>query len=112
LVVVPVSFYVKVYNIIKNGSTVPLKFEIFAGPTKLTDVSSIQMIIQYEINCIKGEFINDCWTILTAGEKLVYDPAGGQFVYRWRVSKSVGKCYQVTMVMQEYSTLSVNFKVK
>ena len=28
-------------NIVKAGSTVPLKFEVFAGPTELTDVAVV-----------------------------------------------------------------------
>ena len=40
-----------VYNIVKGGSTVPLKFEIFAGSTELTDIAYIKSLTYAQTAC-------------------------------------------------------------
>ena len=40
-----------VYNVTKNGTTVPFKFEIFAGAAELTDVTLIKSITYVQTSC-------------------------------------------------------------
>ncbi len=40
-----------VFNVVKGGSTVPLKFEVFAGPTELTNTSAVKSFVQTKIAC-------------------------------------------------------------
>ncbi len=43
-----------VFNVVKGGSTVPLKFEVFEGSTELTDPSVIEGFSYEEITCPNG----------------------------------------------------------
>ena len=57
-----------VYNRVKGGSTVPLKFEIFAGTTELTDVAYVNSFSTYgTIACDAGAPIDDIETVATGG---------------------------------------------
>ena len=40
-----------VLNVVKGGSTVPLKFEAFAGTSELTSTSAVKSFVQAEVNC-------------------------------------------------------------
>ena len=101
-----------VYNTVKNGSTVPLKFEIFAGTTELIDVGLIKSLLYVQTNCDLTAITDDIETLATGGTALRYDSTGGQFVYNWKTPSTVGKCYRVTMTTQDGSSLSAYFKLK
>jgi hypothetical protein len=107
----PVDMY-GVYNTVKNGSTVPLKFEIFAGTTELIDVGLIKSLLYVQTNCDLTAITDDIETLATGGTALRYDSTGGQFVYNWKTPSTVGKCYRVTMTTQDGSSLSAYFKLK
>jgi len=102
-----------VWNTVKGGSTVPLKFEVFAGSTnELTETSFIAATFAKQIACIGGT--DDSVEVLaTGGTSLRYDPTGiGQFIYNWQTPKKPGQCYQVTMTTLDGSSLSAFFKLK
>ncbi|MGI8999580.1 MAG: HYR domain-containing protein, partial [Candidatus Limnocylindria bacterium] len=99
-------------NLVKAGSTVPLKFEIFAGSTELTTTSSIQSFKVSTTNCstlgVTG--IDDIEIYSTGGTTLRYDTTGGQFIQNWQTPKAVGVCYTVTMTAVDGSTIVAYFK--
>ncbi len=102
-------------NTVKGGSTVPLKFEIFAGPTELTSTSAIKSIQTLAVSCSSMSPAEDAVTddaLATGGTSLRYDLTAGQFIFNWQTPKSSGACYRVTMTTQDGSTLSANFKLK
>jgi hypothetical protein len=101
-----------VYNIVKNGSTVPLKFEVFAGPIELTDVASIKSLTYAQTSCNADAITDEVETTATGGTSLRYDTAAGQFIYNWKTPKSPGKCYRVTMTTMDNSSLVAYFKLK
>jgi hypothetical protein len=101
-----------VYNVVKNGSTVPLKFEIFAGPTELTDVSAVQSLTANLVTCQTGVVEDTIEVTATGGTSLRYDTTGGQFVYNWKTPSTAGKCYRVTMTTLDGSSLVAYFKLK
>jgi hypothetical protein len=101
-----------VFNTVKNGSTVPLKFEVFAGPTELTSTSSVKSLTQALMACDASAITDDIETTATGGTSLRYDTTAGQFVYNWQTPKTVGKCYRVTMTTLDGSTLVAFFKLK
>jgi len=98
-------------NIVKGGSTVPFKFEIFAGPTELTDTSYIKFSA-VKIACDFSAPTDVIEVTSTGGTSLRYDPIAGQFVYNWQTPKTPGICYQVKMTTLDGSSLSANFKLK
>jgi hypothetical protein len=101
-----------VYNTVKNGSTVPLKFEVFAGATELTATSAVKSFVQTKIACDGTAPQDDVELTTTGGTSLRYDTTAGQFVQNWQTPKTAGACYRVTMTTQDGSALSALFKLK
>jgi hypothetical protein len=99
-----------VYNIIKGGRTVPLKFEIFAGSTELTDIAYIKSLTYAQTSCDANATTDEIETTATGGTSLRY--ADGQFIYNWKTPNSAGKCYRVTMTTIDGSSLVAYFKLK
>lgn len=100
------------YNSVKGGSTVPLKFEIFAGSTELTDVAYVTPITTAQVACEAGAYIDEIETTATGATVLRYDATGGQFIYNWQTPKKPGNCYRVTMTTVDGSALVAYFKLK
>jgi hypothetical protein len=101
-----------VYNTVKGGSTVPLKFEVFAGGTELTTVSSVKSFVQTSISCSTSAVLDEIEVVSTGGTSLRYDSTGGQFIQNWQTPKAAGSCYKVTMTTQDGSSLIAYFKLK
>ena len=99
-------------NTVKGGSTVPLKFEVFAGPAELTDTTVVKSFVQTKIACDGTAPLDDIEFTTTGGTSLRYDTTGGQFIQNWQTPKSAGTCYKVTMTTQDGSLLSALFKLK
>ena len=101
-----------VWNTVKGGSTVPLKFEIFAG-TELTDVSAIKSFTTAQVSCPGSSVVTDAIEITTTGGTMLrYDSTGGQFIQNWATPKKPGACIKVTMTAQDNSTIIANFILK
>jgi hypothetical protein len=101
-----------VLNTVKGGSTVPLKFEIFAGSTELTDPAYVASFVQAKIQCDGSAATDEIEVTTTGGTSLRYDPVAGQFVQNWQTPKQPGQCYRVTMTTQDGSSLVAYFKLK
>jgi hypothetical protein len=111
----PVDMGETMYNTVKGGSTVPLKFEVFrAGSNyELSDVSIVkQPLTATQINCTNG--VEDSIEVLapTNGTSLRYDTNGSQFIYNWQTPKKVGACYKVTVETKDGISMSARFKMK
>ncbi|GGB89851.1 hypothetical protein N798_03660 [Knoellia flava TL1] len=101
-----------VLNTVKNGSTVPLKFEVFSGSTELTDTSVVQSFKVTNMSCSTNVATDDIELTTSGSTVLRYDATGGQFIQNWQTPKSPGSCYLVTMTTQDGSKISANFKLK
>jgi len=104
-----------VLNTVKGGSTVPLKFEIFAGPVgtnELTSTSSVFSFTQTKIACDGSMPTDQIEVTTTGGTSLRYDTVAGQFIQNWQTPKSAGQCYKVTMTTLDGSALVALFKLK
>ena len=106
-------------NVVKAGSTVPLKFEIFAGPTELTTTDKVGSFKVGRITCgaVDAAVTDDIEQYSTGQTSLRYDATGGQFIQNWQVPKTsaqapVGTCYQVTLTTQDGSSATAFFKTK
>jgi hypothetical protein len=105
-------------NTVKNGSTVPVKFELFKGTTELITTDAVTSIVAKAISC--GTLSGDPedaieTTVATGGTSLRYDATAGQFIYNWQTPKGasqVGKCYSLTMTAADKSTITAYFKLK
>lgn len=101
-----------VYNTVKAGSTVPLKFEVFNGTTELTSVSAIKSFTQQAVTCAGTAVTDEIEVTSTGGTTLRYDSTGGQFIQNWQTPKSAGACYKVTMTTLDLQTLVAWFKLR
>jgi hypothetical protein len=108
----PVDMGATVWNSVKGGSTVPLKFEVFAGATELVGTSAVLTFTQKQIVCGTSTVIDEIEVTTTGGTTLRYDATGGQFIQNWQTPKSPGACYVVTVTTQDGSKISANFKLK
>ena len=100
------------WNTAKAGSTIPLKFRVFAGPTELTDTSVVTSLKQQQVACTGGSEDSVEELAPTGGTTLRYDTTGGQFVYNWQTPKLPGKCYRVTVGTADGSSLVAGIKLK
>jgi hypothetical protein len=100
-----------VVNTVKNGSTVPLKWEMFAGYTELTDVALVSTLSK-QITCGTVLPTDDIEVLATGGTSLRYDTTAGQFIFNWQTPKRAGTCWSVTMTAADGSTLVALFKLK
>jgi hypothetical protein len=101
-----------VLNVVKGGSTVPLKFEIFAGATELTDTAAVKSLTYAQTTCSADAITDEIETVATGGTSLRYDWTAGQFIFNWKTPTTPGKCYRVTMTTQDGSSLQAFFKIK
>ena len=99
-------------NTVKGGSTVPIKFEAFAGAVELTDIAVVKPLASKETTCNASD--EDSVEVTTSGGTSVrYDPNnGGQFVYNWQTPKTAGKCYTVTIELADGSKQAALFKTR
>lgn len=102
-------------NVVKAGSTVPLKFEVFAGVApagELTTTSAIGATIRYAtVSCTNGTGTDDIEAVATGGTSLRYDDTAGQFVYNWKTPSAAG-CYKVNVNLADGTTISALFKTR
>lgn len=99
-----------VWNTVKGGSTVPLKFEVFAGATELTSTSAVKSFVAKAVACPgSSAVVDEIETVLTGGTSLRYDSTGGQFIQNWQTPKKPGTCAQAITTMQDGSVITANF---
>jgi YDG domain-containing protein/galactose oxidase-like protein len=101
-----------VWNSIKGGSTVPLKFNIFANGVEKKAVTDIQGFAVAEVPCLSSGLTTDVEFTTTGGTSLRYDTTGAQYIQNWQTPKPAGKCYQVRMTALDGSHLDAYFKSK
>jgi DNA/RNA endonuclease G (NUC1) len=99
-----------VWNSVKGGATVPLKFEVFAGSTELTDPSVIVQPLTATQSLCSGGPTDDIEILASGGTVLRYD--GGQFVYNWQTPRKPGLCYVVTITLTDGSSLSGKIQLR
>jgi hypothetical protein len=103
-----------VYNTVKGGSTVPLKFNVYQGAqgvNERTDIAAVSGFAVIENGCAAGPE-DPVDFVTTGGTTLRYDTTTRQFIQNWQTPKPPGKCYRVTMTTADGSTLVAFFKTK
>lgn len=100
-----------VYNTVKGGSTVPMKFEAFSGTTELTDPALVTMNAK-QVTCATGAQADDIEVLATGATSLRYDPTAGQFVYNWKTPVTPGACYTLSATTRDGSSLTALFKLR
>jgi hypothetical protein len=104
-----------IVNGIKGGSTVPLKFNVFAGSTEQKTTAAVTAVQQYAISCSASNPVDDIPTdaLATGGTGLRYDTTGGQFIFNWQSPKGANQCFDVVVTTADGGTaLRARFKTK
>ncbi len=103
-----------VWNVVKGGSTVPLKFNIYAGGVQQTSIGAVQSgtVYVYSAQCISTGSVNTATDYLqnTGATALRYDTTAGQFIQNWKTPKGGGACYVAVMTAADGTTLQAYFK--
>ena len=101
-------------NTVKGGSTVPLKFNVYAGSTELTDVSVVASFKVLRVSCADMSALPEdpIDVVSTGGTVLRYDATGGQFIQNWQTPRIANSCWIVTMTTDDGSKISADFKLK
>jgi hypothetical protein len=102
-----------IVNVVKAGSTVPIKFKVFKGDEKLTDTSSVRGLNATPIWCETGS-PDRIEETAAGGASLRYDADAGHFVFNWKTQReNAGDCYKLTMTTRdEVSALSAIFRLR
>jgi hypothetical protein len=105
-----------IWNTIKGGSTVPIKFNLYStvNGTELTSVSSVQGngygFALSEVGCTPGPQDEVEAVTTTGGTTLRYD--GSQFIQNWQTPRGASKCYRITLMVQDGSRMTAFFRTK
>jgi hypothetical protein len=99
-----------VWNTIKGGQTVPLKFEFFTAGTPKVEQTSVTVFgadataqgkafSAQAISCSTGDSnaVDPIEVVTTGGTSLRYDTSAGQYVQNWKTPTTVGACFKVSV---------------
>jgi hypothetical protein len=96
-------------NVVKGGSTVPVKFELFDGRRELTSTSDVTSVTSRLVSCTTGAPLASARAVVsTGGTALKFS---GQFQQNWKTPTALG-CYTLTATARDGSSISASFKVK
>jgi hypothetical protein len=100
-------------NVVKGGSSLNLKFEIFAGSTELTSLDAVAMVLQTPMSCAASRPLGPpSLALSTKGSSIRYDSNSGQYLVKWDVPSTAGSCWLVSVVAADGSSLQATFQVK
>jgi YDG domain len=103
------------WNSVKGGSTVPLKFNVYAGSVEMTSLADIQSFQQARLNNCLGSGLEDpIEEIVGAGTtELRYDVSAQQWIQNWKTPKvNSEQCYRAWVTFKDGSSLEAFFKLK
>jgi hypothetical protein len=100
-----------VWNSIKGGNTVPLKFEVFDDGQELTSTAVVRGFTVAKVSCV-GTSADEVEVFSTTGQtELRYDATAGQFVQNWKTPTGSG-CYTVTLTTVDGQSISAKFQTR
>lgn len=99
-----------VWNTVKGGSTVPIKFQVFAGANELMDSSIVIQPLAATQTACSGGPTDTIELTATGGTSLRY--GGDHFIFNWKTPKMPGYCYIITVRFTNGGSLSANFALR
>jgi hypothetical protein len=109
----PAARSTTVWNTVKGGSTVPLKFNVYAGNVEKTSLDAIKSFTQAKVNCVAGEGTDEVDLTITGSTSLRYDTTDKQWIQNWQTPKvSTDTCYRATVTFADGSSLSAFFRLR
>jgi uncharacterized protein YjbI with pentapeptide repeats len=106
-----------VWNMIKGGSTVPLKFNVYAGGVEKTSTSDIGGFTAVKLSqCNVGAGLDAVDFVTTGSTVLRYDGLGGQggqWIQNWKTpTVNQETCFRAAVTFADGSSLSAFFRVR
>jgi YDG domain len=103
------------WNTVKGGSTVPLKFSVYAGTVEKTSLSDIKGLTAQQLRTCSTDqtAVNDPVDFTsTETTSLRYDTTAKQWIQNWKTSKVTSDtCYRATVTFADGSSISAFFKL-
>jgi hypothetical protein len=102
------------WNTAKGGSTVPLKFNVYAGTLEKTSLSDIKSFQTAKLASCAGGLGDDAVDITTTGgTSLRYDTTAMQWIQNWKTpSANTDTCYRAWVTFADNSSIEAFFKLK
>jgi len=98
-------------NLVKAGTEIPLKFNVYVNGAAKTDTAGLRFTVA-PVDCAGGA-PNPAAFVAPAGPKLRYSKQDRQFVQEWEIPKGAGACYVARMTTTADGLyLSATFKTK
>ena len=111
----PVTMAKGVYNTVKAGSTVPLKFKVYglgtSRTTLRTDTAVVKSFTTTAMSCDSSTSEDPVDVTTTGGTSLRFDSTFGGFVQNWLSPRTKG-CYRVLVTLIDNTPLEAWFKTK
>ncbi len=111
----PAGATAPVYNTLKGGSTVPLKFEVFAQPDRVGEQKTVEAIgaalSATKVSCESGATEAPVEVLASGSTSLRFDTTADQFIYNWKTPTTVG-CYVLKVNLADKSSITAHFRVK
>jgi hypothetical protein len=110
----PMPVSTTTWNIAKGGSTIPLKFNVYANGVEKTSTSDISGFSVVGLTSCSGSATEDPIDFVTTGNtSLRYDTTAQQFIQNWKSpSVSQDSCFRATVTFADGSSLSAFFKLR
>jgi hypothetical protein len=103
------------WNTVKGGSTVPLKFNVFAGTVEKTSLADIKGLTAQKLNACSTSGTADLDPVdftTTETTSLRYDTTAKQWIQNWKTPKVTSEsCYRATVTFADGSSISAFFRL-
>jgi hypothetical protein len=102
-----------VWNVVRGGQTVPLKFNVYAGSVEKTSLADIAGFTQTRLaTCtVSATDVLESDLLTTGGTTLRY--ADGQWIQNWQTPRlAADACFRATVRFADGSSLSAFFRVR
>jgi hypothetical protein len=102
-----------VLNLIKGGSTVPLKWQVSnERGGYVSDLGIVNQAASGVIGCMSGALTDSLATDATGGTSLRYDSTANQYIYNWQSPKKSSTCYRVTIALTDGTSHTALFQLR
>jgi hypothetical protein len=102
-----------VWNTVKGGQTVPLKFNLYTsqGSAERRSTSDISGFDAVKLATCAGDSTDAIDFVTTGNTSLRYDTTGMQFIQNWKTPATPATCYRVDVKFLDGSAIYAFFKM-
>jgi hypothetical protein len=102
-----------VFNVVKGGQSVPIKWRISNGSGGwISSLSVVSTVTQTKIACTNTSPTDEVEAPTSGATSLRYDTTDNQYIYNWQSPKGAGLCYRVTVYLTDGTSHAALFKTK